>query len=267
MQGNKTEMAHFAALAKSWWNPRGPQRILHKMNNMRMDFINSTLGPSITDPNQNTSKLTVLDIGCGGGLLSESLARRHYVQSVLGIDVTPEVLAVANSHKLVDPKLTNLKYELRSVMDLESVKQSAEKPTFDIVTMFEVLEHLDDPKEALKLAMSKSSQYVFLSTINRTLAAYISTIALGEYVLNIVPPGTHTWSKYINATELESYVLGSGVNSESIWDVEKLQGCIYLPGTGWVRFDDQSKSGIEQLLNKVIGTDNGNYLMALKRRC
>lgn len=252
-------MKHFAALAKSWWNPTGPQRILHKMNNMRMDFINRALLQSKTELKPRSLK--ALDIGCGGGLLSESLARSPYIKSVTGIDVTAEVLEVAKLHKKIDAKaLSNLNYELKSVGDLSP----AESSKYDIVTMFEVLEHLDDPKDGIQKAMSMCNPngWVFLSTINRTAAAYLSTIALGEHILGIVPTGTHTWSKYINRTELESYI-----NSQPDWQVESVYGCIYLPGLGWIQFNDGSEECIEKGLNKLIGVDNGNYIMALRRRC
>lgn len=252
MAGNRAEMAHFAALAASWWNPRGPQRILHKMNNMRMDFINGVLQAH----GKPARALRALDVGCGGGLLSESLARSPYVRSVVGCDVTPEVLAVARAHQQHDAALTNLQYELQGVNEL------APSGDFDVVTLFEVLEHLDDPRDGLRRAMGacRPGGHLFLSTINRTAASYLSTIALGEHVLGIVPPGTHTWSKYINRAELAREVAEHGD-----WAVEKTAGCVYVPLAGWVQFSPESDGALPRALDRLIGTDGGNYVMALHR--
>lgn len=273
--GNPSEMAHFAQLAKSWWDPTGPQRILHKMNLMRLDFMRETLeingagakgySPKLIPPQllQESNldsikpKLNVLDIGCGGGLLSESMARLPFVKSVTGVDVTPEVIEVAKQHSLLDPALKGkLNYELKPVEDL------TRKQEFDMVTMYEVLEHLDEPSFGLRKAMSlvKPGGWLFLSTINRTLASYMSTIFLGEYVLGIVPKGTHTWTKYINSNEVREFV-----EKEGQWQVARTQGTIYLPTQGWVRFDPTS-TGPLSLLNCAIGQTGGNYVMAMYRQ-
>lgn len=273
--GNPIEMAHFAQLARSWWDPQGPQRILHKMNLMRMDFITETMEknsqgapgysldllPKDLHPATQTRKVDVLDIGCGGGLLSESLARMPSVKSVLGIDVTPEVIEVAQDHKKTDPMLAKkLSYQLENMENLDPKHKQ-----FDLVTMFEVLEHLDSPSHGLDRALSlvKPGGWMFLSTINRTMASYLSTIFLGEYVLNIVPRGTHTWSKYINESELRDYI--NDKHSKD-WQVARLQGCVYLPTQGWLRFDPMSAQAHLKLLNCCIGQEGGNYIMALHRK-
>lgn len=270
MRENASEMAHFAQLAKTWWDPLGSQRILHKMNVMRMDFIRETIAqagapgyaadllpPSMRRTPNMPSNLSCLDIGCGGGLLTESLARVPFTKSVLGVDVTPEVLAVAEDHQRLDPQLKNLEYRLQLAETLDPAHK------FDLVTMFEVLEHLDEPARGLDTALGlvKPGGWLFLSTINRTVAAYLSTIFLGEHVLGIVPVGTHTWSKYINETEVRDYV----AKRHPGFQAARLQGCVYVPTQGWLRFDPSSRDWHLKALDCLIGQDGGNYLLALRR--
>ncbi|GME97475.1 unnamed protein product [Ambrosiozyma monospora] len=218
-----SEMEHFNKLAATWWDPHGPQRILHKMNLIRMDFINDTIKSQLKlnegikneeekvfipgwnyknllpseiagqiEKEQKAAiaakydalKLKCLDVGCGGGLLSESLARLPVVSSVKGIDLSPEVLNVADEHKTLDPMVEpKLNYELKA---LEEVPKD---DLYDIVTMMEMLEHVDYPAEVLKegLAHVKPGGHLFLSTINRDFISWFTTIFMGEYVLKIVP--------------------------------------------------------------------------------
>lgn len=263
---NAEELAHFAKLASSWWDADGPQRILHKMNLMRMDFILETLQkynssapgyssdllPSAYRPRYNPpDRLSILDVGCGGGLLSESLARSRLAKDigVLGIDVTPEVIAVAKAHQALDPALhSRLEYANASVEDLDPNIE------VDILTMFEVLEHVDNPSELLHNSLKhvKKGGWAFFSTINRTLLAYLSTIFMGEYVLKIVPKGTHTLNKYINEYEMRKFI-----EKLPDWQFARSQGCIYVPTQDWVRFDDSTP-----VLGCTIGKSGGNYLMA-----
>ena len=266
-------MAHFAQLASTWWDPNGPQRTLHKMNLMRMDYIKDTLrenGPNAPGyamdllPEEMraqkmgvSDKLKVLDIGCGGGLLAESLARRPNVDSVLGVDVTPEVLQVAEAHKKPDPALKNLSYKLSAVEDLPK------EPVYDVITMFEVLEHLDDPPATLRQALDllQPGGFIFLSTINRTALSYFTTIFTAEYLLQIVPRGTHTWSKYIDEPELRAWI-----DEQPDIDFVSSEGCLFVPTQGWERFGPRSTNLCSRVLTQVVGKDGGNYLMAARKR-
>ncbi|KAG7731293.1 hypothetical protein KL948_003573 [Ogataea haglerorum] len=276
---SEAEKSHFNNLAASWWDTTGPQRILHKMNLVRMDFINETLrrhvninagvpgehktfvpgwnhhnvlpGPVAQSIQteidrriaQELSKLRLscLDIGCGGGILSESLARLPMVASVRGIDLSPEVVRVANEHKALDPAITDkIDYQLRSIEQLDKDDQ------YDVVTMMEMLEHVEYPALVLQTAMQhvKQDGFLFLSTINRDLVSWLTTIVFGEYVLRIVPVGTHTYSKYIDRREIAEFVDGTQFR------VVDARGCTYFPLRGWVF------TGLP---------DTGNYLMALQR--
>lgn len=276
-----SEAAHFQQLATSWWDSSGPQRILHKMNLLRMDFINETMKSHIRVnegvlnaddklfipgwnhknliPKEISSEidsqledaihlkwsdmeLKCLDIGCGGGLLSESLARMSNVDFVKGIDMTPDVIEVANQHKQLDPMLeSKLQYQLTS---LDSVP---EDEMYDVVTCMEMLEHVEYPAVVLQKALAhvKPGGYLFLSTINRDFISWFTTIFMGEHILKIVPLGTHTYSKYIMETEIRGFL-----ESMKEFEVINSKGCAYLPTVGWFYSPNANV---------------GNYMMAIKR--
>ncbi|KAK6203362.1 S-adenosyl-L-methionine-dependent methyltransferase [Scheffersomyces amazonensis] len=276
------EMAHFNALASSWWDVNGPQRILHKMNLLRMDFIHSTIrnhiklnGPEVPVDEQiyippfnvdllpkpirntiikeqddkrdsilNQVKWKVLDIGCGGGILSESLARLSFIDNVKGIDLSKDVLEAAKLHKLKDPLLNDnkLNYELMAIEDVPASEK------YDIVTMFEMLEHVDHPSKVLVEALKRVERggWVFISTINRDFISWFTTIFMGEHILKIVPVGTHTLEKYINQSEIRQWF----DERKDSFKVVDAKGCIYLPAYGW-KF--------------TSSPDVGNYFMAIQR--
>lgn len=277
------EVSHFAELADSWWDSSGPQRILHKMNLLRVDYIRDILGtyghvnkkashralpgysldllpeearsriiadrlePGQLDEN-GQHKYSVLDIGCGGGLLAESLARCHFVKKVLAIDATPEVIEVAEAHRKQDPALTLKKLEYRNI-GVERLGESADGK-YDILTLFEILEHVANPDEFLRQAVSKVKKggFVFLSTINRTPVSYLTTILFGEQLLRIVPKGTHTWSKYLNQEELKNWFLKEGG-----WEFVQADGCFYVPTLGWK-------------MGGILGDKNmGNYFAVYRK--
>ncbi|CCE81811.1 Piso0_002484 [Millerozyma farinosa CBS 7064] len=280
------ELHHFSSLASSWWDVNGPQRILHKMNLLRMDFIYSNVrkhlvlnspgmseeegvyippyNPDLLPPEIRNqileeqeakrdeillnNKLNVLDVGCGGGILSESLARLNFIESVKGIDLSPDVLKAAELHKTKDPLLNSSKKLSYELMGIESVPKSEE---YDIITMFEMLEHVNYPAQILDEALSrvKVGGWVFLSTINRDFISWFTTIFMGEHVLRIVPVGTHSLDKYINSTEIIDW-LNKDKDRSSRFSVLDVKGCVYLPAYGW-KFTDCS--------------DVGNYMMAIRR--
>lgn len=278
-----SEQEHFQQLAATWWDSNGPQRILHKMNILRMDFIADNIKSHIlVNENAQTEdekvfipgwnhqnllpkeissqienelksatwnlykqmKMKCLDIGCGGGLLSESLARLPNVSSVKGIDMTPEVIEVANHHKQLDPILAEkLNYELKSLDDV------SEADLYDVVTCMEMLEHVEYPAVILKKALShvKPGGYLFLSTINRDFVSWFTTIFMGEHILKIVPLGTHTFSKYIKEDEIREFA----ETLKNDFEIIDSKGCAYLPAVGWFYTPTP----------KV-----GNYMMALRRK-
>ncbi|KAL6454146.1 COQ3 Ubiquinone biosynthesis O-methyltransferase [Candida maltosa Xu316] len=278
---SELEMSHFNSLASSWWDVNGPQRILHKMNLLRMDFIYNTIRENLklnenTDdevyippfnvdllPQQVKNKITedqemrrdellqdanlkVLDVGCGGGILSESMARLSFVSDVKGIDLSVDVLEAAKLHKQKDPILAEkLTYLLSAIEDIPQDEK------FDIVTMFEVLEHVDYPSRVLLEGLNRLEVggWLFLSTINRDFVSWFTTIFMGEHLLRIVPVGTHTLEKYINQTEIKDWI-DEDPKRKASFRVADTKGCIYLPAYGW-KF--------------TSCPDIGNYFMAIQR--
>ncbi|KAF2643551.1 ubiquinone biosynthesis O-methyltransferase, partial [Massarina eburnea CBS 473.64] len=260
-----TEVSHFNALASSWWDPHGPSRLLHLMNPLRHTFI-SRCRANIASPDA-AAKLRYLDIGCGGGIFAESAARLQGTASVVGIDPTPEVLRIAEAHRRRDPVLVmpgRLTYLNVAIENLSTAaagaagadtssqhRKDAALPTFDIVTIFEVLEHVSTPSPFLTLAMQhvKPGGWLVLSTIARTWTSWLVTNVVAEDVLGIVPKGTHDWGKYVNEHELRSWFLERGWGR--LGSDMRAMGVVYLPGLGW---------------REVGGSEGwGNYFFGVRR--
>ncbi|KAF2488473.1 ubiquinone biosynthesis O-methyltransferase [Lophium mytilinum] len=227
-----TEVSHFNALASSWWDPHGPSRLLHLMNPLRHTFITRCL-TSIPVPVSASHPKTYryLDVGCGGGIFAESAARLPHTSSVTAIDPSSEVLAIAEAHKKRDPLLTTsgrLTYRNEGIEALPLPATEAEQ--FDIVTLFEVLEHVNSPSEFLEKLMPhvKPGGWLVLSTIARTWTSWAVTNVMAEDVLGIVPKGTHDWRKYVNEGEVRGWFGG-----REGWGEMRTMGVVYVPGLGW----------------------------------
>ncbi|KAJ4150618.1 hypothetical protein LMH87_011360 [Akanthomyces muscarius] len=240
---NPNEVEHFNALAADWWSPHGSSRLLHLMNPLRHDFIRACLARDDIASNAQPTKLRYLDIGCGGGIFAESAARLPTTAHVTAIDPTPSVLAVAQAHAKRDPALRGkLDYQLTSIEKLAV----PEKP-YDIVSLFEVIEHIDDPGAFLDRVRPfvRPGGWLVMSTIARTWMSWFTTNLVAEDLLRIVPPGTHDWNKYINEEELRGFFAGKG------WNSPKVMGVVYVPGLGW---------------KEVQGSEKvGNYFFAVRR--
>lgn len=184
-----SEIDKFSQLAEKWWDETGEFKPLHDINPLRLDYIDK-LG-------QLNGK-NVLDVGCGGGILSESMARRG-AASVLGIDMAEKSLQTATQHAQMF-HVPNLAYRCISVEDLAN-----EMPQhFDIVTCMEMMEHVPDPSSIIRACakLVKPDGMVFFSTINRNTKSYLHAILGAEYLLKLVPKGTHHWDKFIMPSEL-----------------------------------------------------------------
>jgi 2-polyprenyl-6-hydroxyphenyl methylase / 3-demethylubiquinone-9 3-methyltransferase len=192
------EVAHFSRLSSQWWDSRGPLRALHKFNPVRVGYVRERMamhfGRNPSSPDC-LAGLRLLDIGCGGGILSEPLAQLG--ATVVGVDPSPTNIAVAQHHAAerglaVDYRCTTA----------EALAAAGE--AFDVVLAMEVIEHVADADLFVELAaaMVKPGGLIFLATFNRTLKSWALGIVAAEYILRWVPPGTHQWRKFITPDEL-----------------------------------------------------------------
>lgn len=192
------EIAKFSDLAHRWWDADGAFRPLHQINPLRLEWINSL---------QNLAGCTVLDVGCGGGILSDAMARRG--ATVTGIDLSNKALRVAQMHAL-DAKTPNVEYREISAEDM-----AREQPgQFDVVTCMEMLEHVPEPASVVQACaeLAKPGGWVFFSTINRNPKSFFMAIVGAEYVLNLLPKGTHEYAKFIRPSELAGFCRAAGLD-------------------------------------------------------
>jgi polyprenyldihydroxybenzoate methyltransferase / 3-demethylubiquinol 3-O-methyltransferase len=233
---NPDEISHFDALAASWWDAHGSSRLLHLMNPLRHDFIRDCHASQPDPP--AVDRLRYLDIGCGGGIFAESAARLPSTSSVTAIDPSTEVLAIARNHARKDPSLVKkLTYHNATIEGLPIPSDSSDQ--FDVVSVFEVLEHVSAPGEFLDRCAPfvKPGGWLVMSTIARTWMSWLTTNLVAEDILGIVPKGTHDWNKYINESELRSYLLSKG------WNSPRCAGVVYVPGLGWKEAQGSEKVG------------------------
>ncbi|KAK4229367.1 S-adenosyl-L-methionine-dependent methyltransferase [Podospora fimiseda] len=225
---NPTEICHFSALASSWWEPHGPSRPLHLMNPLRHDFIRLCY-------NSPTPPSTFLDVGCGGGIFAESAARLPTTTKTTAIDPSTTILSIARQHAKKDPSLFNkLNY-------INSSIETLQHPKVDVVSCFEVVEHVDYPSEFLdKLGeFVRPGGWLVMSTIARTWTSWFTTNLVAEDILGMVPKGTHDWNKYINEHELRAYF----EKRPEKWGEIKVMGVVFVPGCGWKEVKGSEKIG------------------------
>ena len=203
------ELAKFATLAQSWWDPQGPSKPLHDLNPLRLQYIKRL----------SLREKQVLDVGCGGGILSEAMARAG--ARVLGIDLSQALLDVAELHA-IEAKIPAV-YRAISAEDLAQERPAA----FDLVTCMEMLEHVPDPSVSVRslAELVKPGGDVIVSTLNRNPVAFAVAIVGAEYIARVLPRGTHEYLKFVRPSELARWARASGL------ELCDLTGVVYNPFT------------------------------------
>ena len=205
---SQAELDKFGALAQRWWDPEGPQKALHAMNPVRLAYV--TGRTTLRDAR-------VLDVGCGGGLLSEALAGEGAV--VTAIDLSPELLKVARLHGLE----TGVSVDYRQ-QPVEALATEA-PGSFDAVTCMEMVEHVPDPAAIIRACaeLLRPGGRLYLSTLNRTPAAFALAIVGAEYIARLLPKGTHRYRDFIRPSELAGWLRDAGLQLEDV------SGLMYEP--------------------------------------
>lgn len=222
---DQQELAKFEKMAKSWWDPEGDFKPIHQLNPLRMDYIqrytNGLVGKK------------VLDVGCGGGILSEAMAKLG--AQVTGIDMTVAPLEVARLH--AQENAVEVDYQQTTVEEflLQQLERLGEEGKFDVVTCMEMLEHVPDPQSVISACQKllKPNGILFLSTINRTFKAWALVIVGAEYILKMLPKGTHEYEKFIKPAEMLKFT------DNAYLECENISGYHYNPLTGkfWLNND------------------------------
>lgn len=214
------EIHKFGSQAQRWWDPNGEFKTLHAVNPLRLQYI---------ERHASLRGQTVVDVGCGGGILSEALAKQG--ANTLGIDLAAELLEVADLHGLESGATVNYR-------KISAESLAVERPgEFDVVTCMEMLEHVPNPESVVRAcaALAKPGATVFFSTLNKTLKAYLLAIVAAEHVLRMIPKGTHDYDTFIRPSQLDAWARHAGL------ELISLAGIGYNPLTqGFFLCDDVS---------------------------
>ena len=207
---DQSEIDKFSALAHRWWDPTSEFKPLHAINPLRLGWIESVT--SLTGKK-------VLDVGCGGGILAESLSKAGGI--VTGIDLSNKALKVAELHQLE----SNTSVQYRSISAEDLAKQEPEN--YDVVTCMEMLEHVPDPSSVVQACatLCKPGGSIFFSTLNRNPKSYLFAIIGAEYILKLLPKGTHEYDKFIKPSELANFTRQAGL------ELNEIKGMTYNPIT------------------------------------
>jgi len=234
---NKKEIEKFSKIAEEWWNPDGKFKPLHKFNPIRISYIKDNIISSFKLKNKKKplERIKILDIGCGGGLLSEPMCRLG--ASVTGIDASERNINIAKLHA----KKNNLK--------IKYVCSSPEKlkinDKFDVILNMEIIEHVENVNFFLKSCskLLKKNGIMFVATLNKTLKSYVFAIIGAEYILRWLPIGTHEWDKFIKPNELISILKKDNIN------LNRLDGMMFNPITDeWKLSSDKSVNYIAKFI-------------------
>lgn len=198
---DQQEIAKFEKMAKNWWDPQGDFKPIHLLNPLRLSYIN--------EQSNGLFGKKVLDVGCGGGILSEAMAKLG--ANVTGIDMTTMPLEIAKQH--AEKNGLSIDYQQTTIEDFLQKQVACHAEKFDVITCMEMLEHVPDPFSIIQScqALLKPNGVLFFSTINRTLKAYMLVIIGAEYVLKMLPKGTHEFEKFIKPAELLNWTDQAGL--------------------------------------------------------
>ncbi len=210
MNADPLELQKFSELAHRWWDPTSEFRPLHEINPLRLEWINARVP---------LAGKRVIDIGCGGGILAESMAKKG--AAVTGIDLSEKALKVADLHSLESG--AQVRYQLIAAEDIAE----QEAGQYDVVTCMEMLEHVPDPSSVVRACakLVKPGGQIFFSTLNRNLKSYLFAIVGAEYILRLLAKGTHDYDKFITPAELSQFARSAGLS------VDGLKGMSYNPLT------------------------------------
>ncbi len=213
------EVNKFATLASRWWDKNSEFKPLHDINPLRLNYIKEKCGGSLQGKK-------ILDVGCGGGILAESLALEGAI--ITGIDMAEAGLEVAKLHLLE----SGLEVDYQKIPVEAFAKDNAQ--AFDIVTCLEMLEHVPDPSSIIKACseLVKTDGQLFFSTLNRNAKSYLFAIIGAEYILKLLPQGTHDWNKFIQPSEMEAWARHSGLT------LKNMIGMTYNPFTKTYKLED-----------------------------
>lgn len=227
---DQAELDKFSALASRWWDPESDFKPLHAINPLRLGWIQDLAGP--------ISGKKILDVGCGGGILAESMAKEGAL--VTGIDLAEKPLTIARLHGLE----SGVKVDYREISAEDLAQQQPQQ--YDIVTCMEMLEHVPNPASIVQACatMVKPGGWVFFSTLNRNPKSFLFAIIGAEYLLNLLPRGTHSYESFIRPSELAAAIRQSGL------DLSRMAGLTYNPLTQHYSLTDDTSV---------------NYLVATRR--
>jgi 2-polyprenyl-6-hydroxyphenyl methylase/3-demethylubiquinone-9 3-methyltransferase len=222
MKINEDEISKFTKIADEWWDRNGPFKMLHEINPIRLNFILDNLN------DEQLESINILDVGCGGGILCESLAKNNLKNAnITGIDPGFENIQIAKEHS--KKSNLNINYIDTSLENFES------ETKFDIVISFEVIEHCENYKTFLKQLshLLKPNGLLFLSTINRNFKSYLQAIIAAEYILKWIPKKTHEWKKFLKPSEINRILEKENIK------IQKIKGMKFdLFSQSWCECDD-----------------------------